>query len=92
MIPKVKKIQDVKIQGFTHFAHSLVTSPCNKAAIENEKGMVAKIGEVGECLIKGPTLFSGYWNAKETNKHDFRGGWFHMGDLMKRNDNGTLDL
>ncbi len=74
------------------FGLSKIQSSFCQVKLENEKGMVAKIGEVGECLIKGPTLFSGYWNAKETNKHDFRGGWFHMGDLMKRNDNGTLDF
>ena len=27
----------------------------------------------------GPTLFSGYWQAPETNAKDFRGGWFHLG-------------
>ena len=41
--------------------------------------------------LRGPTLFSGYWNAVETNEKDFRGGWFHMGDVMRRNPDGTLD-
>ena len=27
----------------------------------------------------------------ETNEKDFRGGWFHMGDVMRRNPDGTLD-
>ena len=41
--------------------------------------------------MRGPTLFSGYWNADETNAKDFRNGWFHMGDVMRRNADGTLD-
>jgi fatty-acyl-CoA synthase len=48
-------------------------------------------GEPGEVAVRGPTLFSGYWNADKTNAHDFRNGWFHMGDVMRRNENGTLD-
>ncbi len=50
------------------------------------------IGEPGELAIRGPTLFSGYWNAPETNALDFRGGWFHMGDLFVRHADGTLDV
>ena len=42
--------------------------------------------------MRGPTLFSGYWKAPETNAVDFRGGWFHMGDVFVRNPDGTLDF
>jgi fatty-acyl-CoA synthase len=50
------------------------------------------IGTPGELLFRGPTLFSGYWNAAETNATDFRGGWFHMGDMFVRNADGSLDF
>jgi fatty-acyl-CoA synthase len=49
-------------------------------------------GEPGEVAFRGPTLFSGYWRAPEANAHDFRGGWFHLGDVMRRNPDGTLDF
>ena len=49
------------------------------------------VGEPGELAVRGPTLFSGYWNAPEVNEEDFRGGWFHLGDLMRRNEDGSLD-
>ncbi|MEQ8231471.1 MAG: AMP-binding protein, partial [Gammaproteobacteria bacterium] len=49
------------------------------------------VGTPGEVALRGPTLFSGYWNAHETNAHDFRNGWFHMGDVLRRNPDGTLD-
>ncbi len=49
-------------------------------------------GEPGEVALRGPTLFSGYWRADETNIRDFRGGWFHMGDMFRRNADGTLDF
>jgi fatty-acyl-CoA synthase len=49
-------------------------------------------GTPGELAMRGPTLFSGYWRAEETNAQDFRGGWFHMGDVFVRNPDGTLDF
>ncbi|MDP6833055.1 MAG: class I adenylate-forming enzyme family protein [Alphaproteobacteria bacterium] len=49
------------------------------------------VGTPGEVALRGPTLFSGYWNADETNAEDFRNGWFHMGDVLRRNEDGTLD-
>jgi acyl-CoA synthetase (AMP-forming)/AMP-acid ligase II len=49
------------------------------------------VGTPGEVALRGPTLFSGYWNAHETNEHDFRNGWFHMGDVLRRNADGSLD-
>jgi acyl-CoA synthetase (AMP-forming)/AMP-acid ligase II len=49
-------------------------------------------GMPGELAIRSATLFSGYWQAEETNTRDFRGGWFHMGDVFRRNDDGSLDF
>ena len=49
-------------------------------------------GSPGELAMRGPTLFSGYWNNPETNAHDFRGGWFHMGDVFVRHPDGSLEL
>jgi fatty-acyl-CoA synthase len=49
------------------------------------------VGTPGEVAMRGPTLFSGYWMADDTNASDFRNGWFHMGDVLRRNPDGTLD-
>lgn len=49
-------------------------------------------GEPGEASVRGPTVFSGYWNAPETNARDFKGGWFRMGDLFRRNPDGSFDF
>jgi fatty-acyl-CoA synthase len=49
-------------------------------------------GMPGELAIRGGTVFSGYWQADETNARDFRGGWFHMGDVFRRNEDGSLDF
>lgn len=47
-------------------------------------------GEPGEMAVRGPTLFSGYWNADAVNAHDFRGGWFHLGDVFARDGRGRI--
>ena len=63
---------------------------CDLRLVDPEDRDVAT-GTPGEVALRGPTLFSGYWNAEETNAKDFRNGWFHMGDVMRRNADGTLD-
>src|SRR5690606_6541767 len=37
-------------------------------------------------------LFSGYWRAPEINAEVLRGGWYHTGDVLRRNPDGTLDF
>ena len=49
-------------------------------------------GEPGEAAVRGPTVFSGYWNAPDINARDFAGGWFRMGDLLRRTPEGGYDF
>ncbi len=49
-------------------------------------------GEPGEVAVRGPTVFSGYWNAPDVNARDFRDGWFRMGDLFRRTPDGGFDF
>lgn len=65
------------------------SSFCEVRLVDDDDREVA-VGEVGEMSLRSATLFSGYWNAEETNLKDFRNGWFHMGDMFRRNADGTL--
>jgi len=67
-------------------------SPFCEVRLVNENDEDAPDGSPGELCMRGPTLFSGYWKAEEVNQQDFRGGWFHMGDVFIRNRDGTLDF
>jgi len=49
-----------------------------------------EIGEVGELVVKGPQVMSGYWRRPEANEEAFFGGWFHSGDLAKWDKDGNL--
>ncbi|WP_420404140.1 class I adenylate-forming enzyme family protein [Nisaea sp.] len=64
---------------------------CEVRLVDPEGREVAD-GTPGEMAVRGPTLFSGYWNAGETNARDFRGGFFRMGDVFRRNADGTIDF
>ena len=65
-------------------------SPFCEIRLVDEEDREVAIGEPGECCVRGPTIFSGYWQAPETNAKDFRGGWFHMGDVFARRPDGRL--
>lgn len=64
---------------------------CEVRLVDADDNEVAN-GDPGELCMRGPTNFSGYWQAAEANAEDFRGGWFHMGDVFVRNEDGTLDF
>ena len=51
-----------------------------------------KNGEPGELVIRGPSLFSGYWGDEEANSRAFRNGWFHMGDVFIQTPEGLLNF
>ncbi|MFV2173727.1 long-chain-fatty-acid--CoA ligase [Actinomadura sp. LOL_016] len=47
-------------------------------------------GEVGEIVYRGPTVFKEYWNNPEETAEVFAGGWFHSGDLCRRDEDGFV--
>jgi acyl-CoA synthetase (AMP-forming)/AMP-acid ligase II len=46
----------------------------------------------GELAARGPTLFSGYIDAPETNEADFQNGWFRTGDIFTRGQDGAYSF
>jgi fatty-acyl-CoA synthase len=58
--------------------------------IVDENGRDVPQGEVGEVVVKGPTVFLRYWNKEQETRAAFRDGWFHTGDLGKKDQEGFL--
>jgi long-chain acyl-CoA synthetase len=50
-----------------------------------------KLAEDGELLVKGPSVFVGYWRKPEANAECFDGdGWFRTGDIGHLDGDGFL--
>jgi fatty-acyl-CoA synthase len=66
-------------------------SPASEIRLVDADDKDVADGEVGELAMRGPTLFSGYWRDDAATAEDFRGGWFHMGDMFRRRPDGRYD-
>lgn len=58
--------------------------------VVDEHGRDVRAGDVGEFLLKGPTVTPGYWNNHEATQQTIREGWFHTGDLVRRDEEGFI--
>jgi fatty-acyl-CoA synthase len=56
----------------------------------NKEGKEAKPGEVGEIIVSGPILMTGYWRKPQQTEETIRDGWLHTGDLATRDEEGFL--
>lgn len=53
-------------------------------------GADVPVGEVGEIVIAGQYVMAGYWRKEEATAEAIRDGWFHSGDLGRRDENGVF--
>jgi long-chain acyl-CoA synthetase len=53
-------------------------------------GLQLKIAEDGEILVKGPTVFKGYWEMPDETRASFVDGWFKTGDIGELDSDGFL--
>jgi len=47
---------------------------------------------LGEVVMRGATVMKGYYKEPEATARDFRGGWFHSGDLAVMHTDGYIEL
>lgn len=47
-------------------------------------------GTVGELLLRGPMVTTGYWRQPEATANSFFEGWFRTGDRVRRDAEGYL--
>jgi fatty-acyl-CoA synthase len=58
--------------------------------IVDDDGRDVGPGETGELVVKGPTVFLGYWGQPQTTEAALRSGWFYTGDLGHRDEEGFV--
>jgi long-chain acyl-CoA synthetase len=51
-----------------------------------------RIAEDGEILVRGPSVFKGYWNRPEETQNAFEDGWFKTGDIGQIDVDGYLSV
>ncbi len=50
------------------------------------------VGEIGEVVVRGEVVMSGYWNQPDATAEALRGGWLHTGDVGSFDAEGYLTL
>jgi crotonobetaine/carnitine-CoA ligase len=67
-----------------------VPSPEVELRIVDDEGRDVGVGESGESLVRAPHMFSGYFNRPDATAEALRDGWYHTGDLVKRDERGFV--
>lgn len=59
------------------------------ARIVDDSGQDVAVGEAGELLLKGPSMFSGYFEDERATQGAIDAqGWFHTGDVARSDSDG----
>jgi fatty-acyl-CoA synthase len=59
-----------------------------RARVVDGEGRELAAGEVGELCLGGPMVTLGYFRNEAATREALRDGWFHTGDLVRRDDEG----
>jgi fatty-acyl-CoA synthase len=58
------------------------------ARVVDEDDRELPAGEVGELVLRGPVCTPGYWNNPAATAETIVDGWFHTGDVVRRDEEG----
>jgi O-succinylbenzoic acid--CoA ligase len=66
--------------------------PFTEISIESEDGHPLPTGQIGEVVVRGPTVMRGYHQHEDATALTLRGGSLHTGDLGYLDEDGDLWL
>ena len=58
--------------------------------IVDDNGKNLPANQPGEIIVQGPNVFSGYWRKDLATASAMQGGWFHTGDMGRRDEDGFI--
>ncbi len=58
--------------------------------IVNQNDQDVGTNELGEIVIRGHNVMKGYYKRPEATAEAFRNGWFHSGDIGRRDEEGYI--
>lgn len=97
----------IECYGMTEACHQIASNPLPplarkpgsvgiaagpEVAIMDEEGNLLSSGEIGEVVIRGANVTSGYENNPQANETAFTNGWFRTGDLGYLDEDNYLFL
>ncbi len=56
--------------------------------VVDDDGNEVEQGEVGEIAIRGENVMKGYWERADDTTQAIKDGWFHSGDMAKKDEDG----
>jgi acyl-coenzyme A synthetase/AMP-(fatty) acid ligase len=59
-------------------------------SIVDENGNPVETNQVGQLIVKGPSICQGYFNDPEETRRVFKDGWLNTGDLARQDAEGFL--
>lgn len=80
------------ISGEPHLLTSCGKPVCFADARVVLDGRELPHGEVGELVLKGAQLLTGYLHDEAATRASFSDGWFRTGDMAKRDDEGHFSI
>lgn len=60
--------------------------------VVDEEGKALPVDEIGEVVVRGDVVMTGYWQNPEATAESIREGWLHTGDMGSMDANGCLTL
>jgi len=60
--------------------------------VADGEGRALPAGEVGEVLVRGPSVMAGYWQRPDATAETLRDGWLWTGDMGEMDADGFLTL
>ncbi len=61
--------------------------------VDTESGSLPlPVGKLGELIVRGPQVMSGYWNKPDESASALRNGWLYTGDLAVMDEDGYFHI